>query len=733
MAVVEFNIEEIPQSVARAIARDTLVQGAKPRTWWRRQKVSLIDTVLDTARTSLQNGESAAQAAARLSGGVLNGERIKGALQATRAQANALAATAFSAVTNEARIRSFQQAPDVIKSIQQLSTFDNRTSDICIAYSGLVWDAQTLKPIGHDLPFNGGPPRHFNCRSTLIPVTRSFRELGFDIDELPPGTRATMDGQVPADLTFSDWLKTKPPEFVDDLLGPKRAKLWRDNKIALRDLVNRRGDPVSLATLEQKATQKVRPKPKPKPQPKPKPPPPTVPPLHEFEADGLALYRMPTKHIRGDIPDTDDLTKLQVHDGDEFELVLKAAELESSGMESLTVALSDLHSIKSFIAKDSLALVKATDDVLVWDIPGIGRVIGPGEKNLAIVARAIREGRSNINAKLVKFRGDPVKLSKQIKPDEIDFDAPWYEVHREAHTALKGSSNPTTWHTRSFEKAYPDDPRLHAALLRTKPLRLVEVERGGAHYKPFGKFIVMQRNQLAKNAAGKSTINLDGRTVWRHEFGHHMDYEARGVGSMHGGFGAEFIDNRKMTALFKKVRKRAKGVIPADSPVTDAHVRRAAKDLDMTDDDFDALVRSFTIIDDVDNIGTVAYRWDGWSSAERIAFRGHLARAVVNRDLDELARFFNSGYANGEISGSGGGGWSDTISALGANRIRMTWGHSDAYWKTPGARMDEVMANYVEIRADRYNNRASNLALYRWFFPEFDEVGDKMLQKLGGI
>lgn len=71
------------------------------------------------------------------------------------------------------------------------------------------------------------PPLHFNCRCVRIPVVKSWRDLGFDIDEVPEGTRASMDGQVPETQTYGAWLKTQPASVQDEALGPKRAELFR--------------------------------------------------------------------------------------------------------------------------------------------------------------------------------------------------------------------------------------------------------------------------------------------------------------------------------------------------------------------------------------------------------------------------------------------------------------------------------------------------------------------------
>jgi len=257
MGAIGFKGTKLDPATIKALVSGTLVNGSRPSVWWARQSQSFRDLFMDTMRTSMRNGESLTQAATRVFGGTVDGVTTPGIMKATKAQASALAATSISAVTNEAALASFQANSDVIKAFVQLSTLDNKTSDICVAYSGQMWDINTLQSIpfppgAPTLPFNGGPPRHFNCRSRLRPVTKSFKELGLDIEEFPVSTRASMDGQVPADISFSDFLKSKPTSFADKLLGPKRANLWRNGDINLTQLVDFRGNPMTLAQLEQR-------------------------------------------------------------------------------------------------------------------------------------------------------------------------------------------------------------------------------------------------------------------------------------------------------------------------------------------------------------------------------------------------------------------------------------------------------------------------------------------------
>ena len=248
--IIDFETEALSPELSNQLANGITVEGAALLTWWRRQASQLQNQFMDQIRMSLEAGESVQQATTRIVGGTIAGTRVEGVMKTARRKAETLVRTAINEIVTQTRLNTLQDMDDVVKAIQQVSTLDNRTSDICIAYSGLVWDIVNLLPIGHDLPYNGGPPRHFNCRSTIVPVLKSFEEMGIDATEVPLATRASMDGEVPGDITFDQWLRNKPKSFQDDLLGPARAKLWRDGDITLTQLVDMRGNPLTLDQLE---------------------------------------------------------------------------------------------------------------------------------------------------------------------------------------------------------------------------------------------------------------------------------------------------------------------------------------------------------------------------------------------------------------------------------------------------------------------------------------------------
>lgn len=140
-----------------------------------------------------------------------------GAMDTSTRSAEALARTAVMHVSNVARGKVNQENADLLDGEQWVATLDTRTCAECGPEDGKVY------PVGE----GPVPPLHINCRCVRIPVVKSWKDLGFDLEDVPPGSRASMDGQVPDSLTYGEWLKTQSAEVQNDALGPARAELFR--------------------------------------------------------------------------------------------------------------------------------------------------------------------------------------------------------------------------------------------------------------------------------------------------------------------------------------------------------------------------------------------------------------------------------------------------------------------------------------------------------------------------
>ena len=234
------------------LASNVLIFGAPSRDWWEKQGADAAFRFSNSVRQGLLRNETNEQIVRRVVGDKMT-DSSGNIWNAARANIRALVHSSVQAVSAEARRETYRKNSDVVKGIEQHSTFDSHTTDVCIAYNGQQWDIDALEPMpGSSLPYNGGVPRHWNCRSAELPVLRSFRELGLDMDQPDVGTRASSEGQIKADTTFEQWLSRRTEAQQDEQLGKGRAQLWRDGKITLEQLLSLDGNPLTLAQLEKK-------------------------------------------------------------------------------------------------------------------------------------------------------------------------------------------------------------------------------------------------------------------------------------------------------------------------------------------------------------------------------------------------------------------------------------------------------------------------------------------------
>ncbi len=235
---------------ARSLVAGVLVQGAPVAEWWSRQAGDTLQRFTDQMRLGIAQGETSADLIRRVRGGTKGGELVPGFMQISRRNAESLVRSATQAVAERARGFVYAANSDLIAAVVWTSTLDMRTTTECKVRDGLRYTVEGKRPIGHSVPWSGGPGAlHWGCRSASRPETKSWRDLGIKVSDLPPGTRASMNGQVAADLTFETWLARQPKAAQDAALGAGRADLWRSGKITFRDLLDANGRELNVAEL----------------------------------------------------------------------------------------------------------------------------------------------------------------------------------------------------------------------------------------------------------------------------------------------------------------------------------------------------------------------------------------------------------------------------------------------------------------------------------------------------
>jgi SPP1 gp7 family putative phage head morphogenesis protein len=257
----------------RELVTDAMIQGHASAAWWAKQGQDLQHRFAAQIRMGVANGETNNQLVQRIRGTStgrsetmtidgLNSDvpaYVGGIMDASTSEATGLVRTAVQTISNNIHQSVFEDNADVLNGIQWLSVLDGRTTQQCRALSGGTWsfDGSPIKNSPVKIPYPGPPPIHWNCRSTIIPLVKSWSQLAGrripGLSDLPEATQASMDGQVAGDLTYEGWLESKPVAFQKDVLGDAKWQLWNSGKLTLSQMIDQSGNPLTIGELRQKA------------------------------------------------------------------------------------------------------------------------------------------------------------------------------------------------------------------------------------------------------------------------------------------------------------------------------------------------------------------------------------------------------------------------------------------------------------------------------------------------
>ena len=237
-------------SLLIAITDDNLILADVLKSWWRKQRIDLIDGYIVTVQQSVLAGESVTKTAAS----------IKERMSIASRHAHTLARTGAMSVNNSASMASYKENDDIIKGLTWLSTLDTRTTQICRTLDGKRWflssgrvrEYSLYKPYQHKFRYPG-PLAHVACRSTQTPWLKSAEELGIKVNKVPESTRASIDGPVPESTNYNTWLKRQSRARQVDILGPQKYRLWKDNHLEMSDLLDfKTNKPFTIEQLKEK-------------------------------------------------------------------------------------------------------------------------------------------------------------------------------------------------------------------------------------------------------------------------------------------------------------------------------------------------------------------------------------------------------------------------------------------------------------------------------------------------
>ena len=235
---VQFVTEVPTLSTLSAIVTSKPMEGRLLRQWSKSLGVSMRQQITTELNIGLAQGETVQQLTRRVRG--LKGKKGTGVFGKNRRAAEGIVRTAVNHTSNHSLHELYKQNQDLIKQAQWLATLDNRTCLECGGLDGEAWDIDTNYP---------RPPAHHQCRCIIVPVLRSWKELGINLKEAPAGTRASMNGQVGERLTYKGWFRKQPAAVQNDIVGPARGRAFRRGDISIDGFTGSGGRILSLEEL----------------------------------------------------------------------------------------------------------------------------------------------------------------------------------------------------------------------------------------------------------------------------------------------------------------------------------------------------------------------------------------------------------------------------------------------------------------------------------------------------
>lgn len=265
----------------RAIVMQRPFQGKLLRDWFTDIERNDKARAFQALQIGMVQGEPIDDVVRRLVGTRAN-QYADGILAVTRREATAMVRTAVNHISNAAREEVWEGNEDIIAAMIWTATLDGRTSAVCRARDGLGVPTGDRKQLPEGVeplrPKGARPPAHPNCRSLMVAFidgvgiignrptvtdtrTRREREIDFrkiakeqgkSIQEVRQEWAEKNVGRVPARTTYEQWLRTQDTQFQNEVLGKRKAELFRQGDLTLTQFVDREGNELTLDQLRER-------------------------------------------------------------------------------------------------------------------------------------------------------------------------------------------------------------------------------------------------------------------------------------------------------------------------------------------------------------------------------------------------------------------------------------------------------------------------------------------------
>jgi SPP1 gp7 family putative phage head morphogenesis protein len=169
----------------------------------------------------------------------------------TRSQSKALVVTAITSVSAQADNAVYRANEKALSGWQYVAVLDARTTPVCAHRDGHIYPLSDTTHL---------PPAHFHCRSTTVPVFKSWSDIADlegvaevrrrNIQNLTKKQIAFYDGQTPLKESYNDWLLRQSNDTKLRHLGDyKKVELFNTGQLTLDKFTNPEGNSIGIKEL----------------------------------------------------------------------------------------------------------------------------------------------------------------------------------------------------------------------------------------------------------------------------------------------------------------------------------------------------------------------------------------------------------------------------------------------------------------------------------------------------
>jgi SPP1 gp7 family putative phage head morphogenesis protein len=169
----------------------------------------------------------------------------------SRNSSQGLVVTAITSVTTQADHAVYESNEKALQGWQYVAVLDSRTTPVCVHRDGHIYVIGERRYL---------PPAHFRCRSTTLPVFKSWEDISKlegvaevrrrNLERLTDKQKAFYDGQTPMKESYDTWLRRQSTVVQTRHLGDyQKVQLFNSGALTVDKFTNAEGNSIGIRQL----------------------------------------------------------------------------------------------------------------------------------------------------------------------------------------------------------------------------------------------------------------------------------------------------------------------------------------------------------------------------------------------------------------------------------------------------------------------------------------------------